>query len=368
MRVLLVSNMYAYPGNWDKLDELGRRVELGVVMPSAWHTIELHPVQSVPARPAHSPWVQYRLDTRFQFKGNPFRYVYRPGQLAAAIEAFRPDLVHVEQEPESLSLLQLSALKARYGYKLIFVAWENIHPLHQGVLFRKLNYRAADAGIVGNEAALERCRRMGFRKRLDVIPQYGFAVSDERARPQVKRPFTVGYAGRLVSEKGIATLLAAARALPDVRFRVAGDGPLAEQLRREPQFELLGTLPRGEMGPFWQSVDVLAVPSLTTPRWAEQFGRVIVEAMGAGVPVIGSSSGAIPEVIGEAGLVFPEGDAQALAEALRRLRDHPEQRAALTEAGFARVRRCYSHNVIMSRTVAFYNDVLQSASSAAVTT
>jgi glycosyltransferase involved in cell wall biosynthesis len=361
--------MYAYPGNWDKLDELGKRVELGVVMPSAWHTRELHPMQTVPANAPEASWTQYRLDTLFQFKGNPFRYFYQPQQLAAAIAAFQPDLVHVEQEPESLSLLQLSALKRRYGYHMIFVAWENIHPLHQGALFRKLNYAAADAGIVGNQAALERSRRLGFQKRLDVIPQYGFAIDEElRAAVAVERPFTVGYAGRLVAEKGIHSLHAAARMLPEVRVRIAGDGPLGDMLRPEPQFELLGIIPRRDMRQFWQSIDVLAVPSLTTPRWAEQFGRVIVEAMAAGVPVIGSSSGAIPEVIGNAGLVFPEGDAAALANAIRRLRDRPDQRATLIAAGYERVRTCYSYETIMGQTVAFYQDVLASSKAAAPST
>ncbi len=359
MRVLLVSNMYAYPGNWDKLDALGTRVELGVVMPSAWHTNELHPVQAVPANAPDASWKQYRLDTLFQFQGNPFRYIYQPQQLAAAIAQFQPDLVHVEQEPESLSLLQISALKRRYGYRLIFVAWENIHPLRLGVVFRTLNYAAADAGIVGNQEAHRRCRRMGFRKRLDVIPQYGFAIDAARSQPaEPGRPFTIGYAGRLVPEKGIHTLYEAIRQLPEIHVRIAGDGPLAELLGRDPHYELLGTLPRGEMRQFWQSIDVLVVPSLTTPRWAEQFGRVIVEAMAAGIPVIGSSSGAIPEVIGEAGMIFPEGDAAALANMIRRLHNSPSQRAAFVERGYERVRRCYSHEVVMGRTVDFYRDVL----------
>jgi glycosyltransferase involved in cell wall biosynthesis len=259
----------------------------------------------------------------------------------------------------------MSALKRRYGYRLIFVAWENIHPLRLGVLFRKLNYAAADAGIVGNHEALLRSQRLGFRKRLDVIPQYGFAVDEARAPVgDTGRPFTIGYAGRLVAEKGIHTLHAAARMLPDTRVRIAGDGPLADMLRPDPQFELLGILPRGELRRFWQSIDVLVVPSLTTPRWAEQFGRVIVEAMAVGIPVIGSSSGAIPEVIGDAGLIFPEGDATALADAIRLVRDRPSQRAALIAQGYERVRRCYSHEVIMGRTVAFYHDVLAATGAA----
>lgn len=359
MKILLVSNMYAYAGNWDKLDALSEYVELAVVTPSSWRTTELHPVHHAPSQSEGASWKYYPLDTNFQFQGNPFRYFYKSQQLVSVIEEYRPDLVHVEQEPESLSLLQLSLLKSRFQYRLIFIAWENIHPLRLGYLFRKINFRFADAGIVGNQAALERCRRLGFRKRLDLIPQYSFEITcEERLEVGQHSPFVIGYAGRLVTEKGILTLVDAVRQLSDVEVRIAGDGPLADQLRDEPQFRMLGTLPRSELGQFWRSIDVLVVPSLTTPRWAEQFGRVIAEAMAAGVPVIGSSSGAIPEVIGDAGIVFSEGDAVGLAEAIESLRVDPARRARLIEQGLDRIRRHYGNEVIMQQTVQFYKNVV----------
>ena len=359
MRVVLVSNMYAYPGNWDKLDALSQHVDLAVVMPSAWRTTELHPMAAVPARPAGARWSQRRLDTYLQFNGNPFRYVYHPGQLMEAIRDHQPDLVHVEQEPESLSLLQLSLLKPRFNYHLIFVAWENVNPLRLGWGFRTINFRMADAGIVGNQAALERCRRLGYARRLALIPQYGFDIDPSAILPRAAhQPFVVGYAGRLVPEKGLGTLLDARRRVPGVMLHLAGDGPLADVIGRERDTRLLGTLPRSELGRFWSGIDALVIPSLTTRKWAEQFGRVIVEAMAAGTPVIGSSSGAIPEVIGDAGLVVPEGDAAALAVAIRTLRDDPELRRDLITRGVERVRRHYATDVIMGRTVQFYRDVM----------
>ena len=75
----------------------------------------------------------------------------------------------------------------------------------------------------------------------------------------------------------------------------------------------------GGSGVLSQKLDLMIIPTETTKRIREQFGRVIVEAMASGVPVIGSTCGAIPEVIGDAGLVFPEGDADALAGALRQM-------------------------------------------------
>src|SRR5204862_1301969 len=68
-----------------------------------------------------------------------------------------------------------------------------------------------------------------------------------------------------------------------------------------------------------RTFSVLVQPSLTRRNWKEQFGRAVMEAMACGVPVIGSSSGEIPHVLGDAGLVVPEGDAVALRDAIARL-------------------------------------------------
>jgi len=104
---------------------------------------------------------------------------------------------------------------------------------------------------------------------------------------------------------------------------------------------------------------VLVVPSRTRPNWKEQFGRVIVEAMACGVPVIGSSSGAIPDVIGDAGLIVPEGDRAALAGALRGLMSDPDRRRDLAERGRARVLARYTQAQVAAQTVDVYRSMLR---------
>jgi glycosyltransferase involved in cell wall biosynthesis len=234
-----------------------------------------------------------------------------------------------------------------------------LNPLRLGWGFRKLNYAAADAGIFGNRAALARAQAFGFHKRMEVIPQYGFEITyDGNSRPADGR-FAVGYAGRLVREKGVLDLVEATRGMEHVDVLIAGDGPLAAALRAEPQVKVLGWVPRPQMGAYWAQLDALVLPSLTLPnKSAEQFGRVLVEAMAAGVPVIGSTAGAIPDTIGDAGIVYEEGDVTALREALDSLRHDPARRAELRQRGLRRVRDCYSNDVVMSRTVRFYEEVL----------
>ena len=85
--------------------------------------------------------------------------------------------------------------------------------------------------------------------------------------------------------------------------------------------------------------DVLAVPSVPVPGWLEQFGRVVVEAQAAGVPAVASASGALPEVVGTAGLLVPPGDPAALSAALVRVLEEPGLWSQLRDAGTETVHR-----------------------------
>jgi glycosyltransferase involved in cell wall biosynthesis len=147
----------------------------------------------------------------------------------------------------------------------------------------------------------------------------------------------VGYAGRLHPLKGIDVLLDAMARLPaDFRLTVVGAGPEEGALRNQctslgldDRVEWRQPVLRSRMPEVLSGMDVLVLPSRTGHYWKEQFGRVLVEAMACGVPVIGSDSGAIPAVIGEAGLVVPEGDIQGFRDALVRLRIDPGLRQQL---------------------------------------
>jgi glycosyltransferase involved in cell wall biosynthesis len=125
--------------------------------------------------------------------------------------------------------------------------------------------------------------------------------------------------------------------------------------------EFAGAVSSQEIPQAFAAMDVMALPSLTRKNWKEQFGRVLIEAMACETPVIGSDSGEIPNVIGDAGLVTPEGDAKALAAALARLGSDPALRAALVRRGRQRVLDRFTQEQVARRTAALYNEVLRGA-------
>ena len=175
--------------------------------------------------------------------------------------------------------------------------------------------------------------------------------------------FRIGFAGRLVHEKGIELLVEAARRMNgDVELQVAGTGPLEEAIRSQAagdeRVRLLGALPSAEMPEFYQGLDVLVLPTLGRRGWTEQFGRAAIEAMACGTSVIVSDAGELPAVVGEAGRMVPAGDREALTEALLELRQDAEMRRRLAAAGRARVLAEFTHARIAEATAAFYREVM----------
>jgi len=152
-----------------------------------------------------------------------------------------------------------------------------------------------------------------------------------------------------VERKGLFDLLGAVRQLDaPVEMLLIGNGEIREQLDGQAipgsRVRVLDGLTHDQMAAGYAQLDVLVVPSHTTPTWKEQFGRVIVEALWCGVPVVGSDSGEIPwliELTG-GGLVFPEGDRDALAVTLGKLRTNPELGRALAASGREAVERLFS--------------------------
>ncbi len=183
-----------------------------------------------------------------------------------------------------------------------------------------------------------------------------------RPRFSLARP-VVGYIGRLVPEKGV-DLLADALAPLDASLLVVGEGPARRDLERRvaawpgSKAAFAGAVDHADIPDYLAFLDALVLPSRTTPAWAEQFGHVLVEAMAAGVPIVGSSSGAIPEVIGDAGLIFPEGDVEALRRQLQTLLTDESLRKTLIDRGHERVRTSYSNAVIATIQREIYARVL----------
>ncbi|HEV2352696.1 MAG TPA: glycosyltransferase family 4 protein, partial [Puia sp.] len=120
------------------------------------------------------------------------------------------------------------------------------------------------------------------------------------------------------------------------------------------QVRWVPALDQGLVPDYLNCMDVLVLPSLTTPTWKEQFGRVLIEAQACEVPVVGSDSGAIPEVIGKAGLIFPESDAQGLKGHLQRLAASPSLGKKLGRQGRQRILNLFTNQIIADKIYRIY--------------
>ncbi len=368
MRVLMLSKACVVGAYQRKLEEMARLpgVELRVLVPPSWRDDR----GELMLERAHIEGYDLRT-TPIRFNGH-FHAHYYP-RLGREIRAFCPDIMHIDEEPYNLATWHALWRARRAGARTLFFSWQNItrdYPPPVRWLERWV-LRAADYAIMGTQSAAEVWRAKGYRGPLAVIPQFGVdpAIFTPPAQPRDGAEFVVGFVGRLREEKGGADLIHALATLPRDRWQlvIVGDGPergalkaLAEQLGVAGRISF-ETRPSIAMPEFYRSIDALVIPSLTRPNWKEQFGRVIIEAMACEVPIAGSSSGAIPDVIGEAGLIFPEGDRARLADHLRRLLDNPALRRDLGQRGRARVQAHFTQKQIAERTVAVYREMLARA-------
>lgn len=364
MRVLMLSKALVVGIYQRKLEWIAKQgVELLALTPPSWN-------DERGAMPLERAYIEgYQLETLpIHLNGNFHLHFY--SGLGAAMREFQPEIVHIDEEPYNLAAWQVLWHARRVRAKTLFFSWQNIErryppPFRWGERWM-LNH--VDAAIAGTESAAEVWRAKGYRGRTAVIAQFGVDPELFCPAPQAaQRPFTIGCVARLVPEKGLIVLLQAAAKLEGGwKLRIIGGGPLREHLEtlaRElgisERITFLSQIPSTEMPSQYREIDMLVVPSLTLPNWKEQFGpRATVEAMASGIPVIGSDSGAIPNVIADAGLIVPEGEVEALAEALRRLRGDAALRAELGQRGRARVLAHYTHEQIAAATVRVYEAML----------
>jgi glycosyltransferase involved in cell wall biosynthesis len=284
---------------------------------------------------------------RVAFAGSVQRHVYVT-DVDRLIAAVHPVVAFIEAEPTSLPGIQWGRALQRAGIPFGLQADENLdrrYPLPAQLIRRWcLSHAAYVASRSPTAAALI---TLSSDVPAPLVPHHVPQWDRPSSRPH--EGFVIGYAGRFVAEKGLDVLIDAVAGLEDVSLRFVGNGPLREQLRTRAAERAVdlkidtSTLPE-EMPFAYATFDVLVLPSLSRPAWVEQFGRVLVEALWCGVPVVGSDCGEIPWVIDSTGggVVVPEGDVAALRETLCRLRDAPDLRRELAEKGREEVRARFS--------------------------
>lgn len=324
-----------------------------------------------------------RLRTLFGRSGRQNLHFYP--FLFSKLREVSPNIIHLEEEPESLVTFQCIFLSKflKLSPKVVLFTWRNIDKTHrewgvfrpQKYLYPQLeNYslRNLDYLIAGNKEGAAIFAEKGYSWPIEVIPQYGVDAKEfhrfdsGRLRNDLGlHGFVIGYVGRLWKPKGIDTLLKSVVGInAQVNLLLIGSGPhkseyvkVSKSLGISNRVKFVESIKASDVPKYMNCLDVLVLPSRTTPEWKEQFGRVLIEAMACEVPVVGSSSGEIPNVIGNAGLTFREGDQNDLAEKLEALIADPELRARLIKAGRQRVAENFTNTILATKLLNVYSQL-----------
>lgn len=301
-------------------------------------------------------------------------YLHHPARLAAVLRDFQPDVIHLEAEPQALITVETIALRRIFApaAAVTTFTWDNLlrprrFPLGLAKrILRRYSLGRTTAVIGGNRRAAALLRREGlFAGAIEVLPQYGLDVLEHepgrepglRVQLGLEGATVIGYAGRLTPEKGLRPLFEALLSLRSHPWKLllVGSGPLESEIRQGWMPQLPGRIvlrpavPYEEVARHLRCVDIFVLASRSTPRWAEQFGLALAQAMMLGIPCVGSGSGAIPEVLGPGGLCFAEGQVSELAPALEALLRSPARREQFGAKGRQFALEHYTQEGVASR-------------------
>ncbi len=232
---------------------------------------------------------------------------------------------------------QAARLQPALGYKLALTVWETLPFVDAYRNVRTRRYRrtvlgAVDRFLPTTERARDALLLEGAPAERITVAQPGIAVERfapaRTAQPRPDGRRLILSIGRLVWEKGHQDLLRAvallrSRGRDDLRVLIVGRGPEEKRLRAVVDdlglgdvVELRGFVDHDELPLVYAEATCLFLGSLAVPFWEEQFGMVLAESMAAHVPIVAAASGAIPEVVGDDGTLFPPGDWTGLADVL----------------------------------------------------
>jgi glycosyltransferase involved in cell wall biosynthesis len=360
-----MSRVYADPAARGKLKALaGLDLAVAAAVPDRW----------VPAGLSHEQQTAWVDDARVRTVPIPIRGNaadlnprWRASALRTLLTDFRPDIIQIEEEPWTRGAAVAARIARRLRVPYVILARESL-PRSYAPLARYRRSRVL-GGAAGLTAVNELAARLALRVRpnlpCQIAPQLGVRLPLTADRVP-HTGLAIGFVARLVPEKGLDLLFrACVKLVGRWSLTVVGTGPaqeelegLAERLGLAGRVTWLGALPRDAVDQVWPRLDCIVIPSRTTPRWIEATPRVALDAMARGVAVVATSAGALPEILGPAGLLVPEEDVGALTEVLQRLHDAPEEHQRLGGVGRRRVLEQFSDAAIAERTRRFWTELV----------
>jgi glycosyltransferase involved in cell wall biosynthesis len=360
VRAVVVSHLYADPVNRAKLRALaglGVTITVAVPDPRASNSGKLRSagtdevgVRVVPIA------VRGRAD-------DPAALHWNGKALRDLLTEPRPDLVHIEEEPWSQPAVVGIRLARKFGIPSVISTAQSLPRSYTiGERFRRRRSLRLATGVIGtNHLAVKLATKRRPTMPHLSLPQLG--VTPPADTPRVPHPgLAIGFLGRLTPERGLDLLFRACVGLAGKwTLTVIGTGPSQEELEQLAQrlgiaarISWLGALPRKVLDEIWPGLDCVVVPARTTERWVMTEGRAALDAMAHGLAVIGTDSGALPELVGDAGRIVPEEDVPALAAALQQLYADRAECERLGSAGRRRIVEEFSHAAIARKTLSFW--------------
>ena len=375
MRVLVLSHSYIMKPYRRKFALIAERpdVEMRVITTDRWY----ESIQEILFQ-SDSDVRCNEFPCPIRFSGYGSRFYYR-GNLRAHFQDFQPEIIHLEEEPWSINALQVIRLKRKYCPSSRFIFRTSLSiPAKQKFGFlpiwiERQVFRETNMAFPLSDNAGRILKQRGYHGEAVPFPNgvdlrlfHKMDVKRLRTSLGLFGYFVIGYLGRIVESKGLDTLVAAAARLEiEYRLLIIGSGEykadlvgIAEELRIADRIVWIdGMLPE-KVPEYVNCMDTVVLPSRTTPDWVEFFGRVLIEGMACEVPVIASDSGEIPHVVGDAGLIFPEGDAVALADRIEQIARNPSFANQLIQRGLKRVKE-FTWETIADRTHEVYQAILE---------
>ena len=388
MRILVASHTYIVDLNREKLRALAKLepgIEVTIVVPRRWNP------KGVQSQIVETQFID---EGSFQVvpisnysKNNQGLLTFGP-DLIALLQKFKPEIIQVEQGSKALAYAQFITFNNFLGIKaknLFFTWWNLPYELKFPIsLLETYNLKNTHGIIAGNQDGAEILRERGYKGPIKVMPQLGVDENLFQPEPQPElrnslgiKPddFVVGFVGRFVEEKGLLTLTKALAGLKEKSWKwlLLGRGELQSTLLKttkelgiKDRVILVESVPHDHVQKYINLMDTLVLPSETTYKfktltsvgWKEQFGHVLIEAMACKVPVIGSNSGEIPHVIGDAGLIFSEGNSEELRNCLMQLMEQQELSENLGKKGYEKVMAEYTNKALARQLFNFYQELV----------
>jgi L-malate glycosyltransferase len=366
MKLLVISHACITSINQQFYAEVERQTgwSLTIVTPENWQN-EYGKILSL------ERWPEYQgklLSIPVWKSGNVPLHIYRSFFLNLLKEV-DPDFIYVQHEPYAIGTSQIYlANRLSINKPIAFFTWQNIFKCYPFPFQQLENWvlRESCLAFPGSQSAEVVLRRKGFAGESIILPG-GIDLTRYFPNPKAEQlkhelgargdEILIGYVGRIVEEKGLKTLLHAVNQIQSLPWQlvVIGSGPyeaefdaIANDLQLTHRIKRLGYIPHTETPLYLSALDVLVLPSETRLNWKEQFGRVIIESIACGTPVVGSDSGEIPYLIKTTGggMIFPEGKSVALAEKFERLILDVDLRLSLACQGTRVVSQKYTNTFL----------------------